>query len=484
MSSRTRTALALVAAAVLVLPIGWLWQQSLTPSAYSVMDMGYVELGSGAPLPDRPHHGPGGHGTVSVADLTEHRRGKPGVQVTLTARSESITVGGHRMAGYTLNGSTPGPSIVATEGDLVEVTLRNANISDGTTLHWHGLDVPNAVDGVAGVTQDAVQPGQQHTYRFVADQVGTYWFHSHQLSHDQVIGGLFGSIVVMPKAGIAQDHDVTAVAHTYRGNRTLNGRTTDQPVAAQPGDTVRVRIINTDNGTLSAWASVPYRVVAVDGYDLNRPTPVSDQRLSIPAGGRADVEVTVPRGPAARVQIGASTALVIGAGPAPARPAQPTHALDLLTYGKSDGKPVARADRTFEYVIGRRAGFLDGSPGIWWTVNGHMYPNIPMYMVREGEDVRFRIVNDSADSHPMHLHGHHARLLDVDGRAARGSAIWLDSVDVKPGQRVDLQFRADNPGVWMDHCHNLSHASEGLVAHLMYEGVTTPYRVGDRNQPE
>ena len=86
----------------------------------------------------------------------------------------------------------------ATEGDLVEVTLVNDDVADGATLHWHGVDVPNAADGVAGVTQDAVMPGEEFVYRFVADQVGTFWYHSHQVSHEQVQRGLFGALVIEP----------------------------------------------------------------------------------------------------------------------------------------------------------------------------------------------------------------------------------------------------------------------------------------------
>lgn len=488
MSSRLRLLLALGAAAAVVLPVGWFWQQSLLPSAYSVMDMGYPDGGSGPALaPHADHHAGqrgGATGATSVTELTEQTAGPPDVRMTLVARAQPITVAGHRFDGYTLNGSTPGPSIEATQGDLVAVTLRNANIADGTTLHWHGLDVPNAVDGVAGVTQDAVMPGESHTYRFVADQVGTYWFHSHQVSHEQVLGGLLGSIVITPKAGIAQDLDVTALAHTYRGNRTLNGRSADQRVAAKPGQRVRVRVINTDNGTLAAWTSTPFRVLAVDGHDLDRPSVVTDRRLAIPAGGRADLEVIVGRTAPARVQIGATTALIIGAGQHTAKPTRPHRTVDLLSYGRPSAEPVAKPTRTFDYVIGRRPGFLDGKPGFWWTVNGHLFPDVPMFTVRDGEDVRFRIRNDSGEGHPMHLHGHHARLLAIDGRTAQGSAIWLDSIDVEPDQSVDIQFRADNPGIWMDHCHNLPHATEGLVAHLMYQGVTTPYRMGDRNRPE
>ena len=109
-----------------------------------------------------------------------------------------------------------------------------------------------------------------------------------------------------------------------------------------------------------------------------------------------------------------------------------------------------------------------------------------MYMVEEGDVVVFRIENNSGKAHPMHLHGHHAVVLSRDGTPATGSPWWVDSVDVQDDESMEIAFLADNPGIWMDHCHNLDHASEGLMAHLMYAGVTTPYLMGrdSGNDPE
>jgi FtsP/CotA-like multicopper oxidase with cupredoxin domain len=113
-------------------------------------------------------------------------------------------------------------------------------------------------------------------------------------------------------------------------------------------------------------------------------------------------------------------------------------------------------------------------------------PNIPMYVVREGDVVRVRISNGSGDVHPMHLHGHHAVVLSRNGVKATGSPWWFDSLNVEDGETYDVAFVADNPGIWMDHCHNLKHADQGLLAHLMYDDVTEPYRVGgdSGNEPE
>jgi FtsP/CotA-like multicopper oxidase with cupredoxin domain len=340
------------------------------------------------------------------------------------------------------------------------------------------------------VTQDAVHIGEEHTYRWVADTAGTYWYHSHQVSHEQVIGGLLGPLVVHPRGADRDTTDVLAVAHTYPGGRTLNGLEGDVPVEAAPGSSVRVRLVNTDNGPVRAWSGSPYTVAAVDARDVNEPTLVEGRWLTVTAGGRVDLVLDVPEdGSAARVHLGASTSLVIGpeGSSAPAVP-EPEEELDLLDYGSPAplGFDPADADRRFDYSIGRRPGFVQGRPGLWWTVNGHMWPDVPMFMVAEGDVVRMEIDNHSGDVHPMHLHGHHAVVLSRNGEPATGSPLWFDSLNVQDGERYEVAFVADNPGVWMDHCHNLEHAADGLMAHLMYTGVTTPYRIGGDhgNHPE
>ena len=91
------------------------------------------------------------------------------------------------------------------------------------TIHWHGVDVPNAEDGVAGVTQNAVLPGQSYTYRFRVHQVGTFWYHTHQVSSEEVQRGLFGALVIEPRAHLAAGRRPLLVAHTFDGIPTLDG---------------------------------------------------------------------------------------------------------------------------------------------------------------------------------------------------------------------------------------------------------------------
>ncbi|MDX3004512.1 multicopper oxidase family protein [Kribbella solani] len=473
-----------VALAVLV-PLGYLWATSLVPGEYNPAEMGYADYGGGPAAPGHDHDMAGMSGT-SVADLTGPKTGIPNVNVTLTARKQKFQLAsGETIDGYTVNGTSPGPTIRARVGDLIQVTFVNESVKDGATLHWHGIDVPNAEDGVAGVTQDAVPVGGKHVYRFKAEQAGTYWYHSHQISSDEVKGGLFGAIVIAP----AVPGDVVAAIHTYDGKRTINGRTGAWQADVPAGTAARVRVINTDNAILRVGLlGTSYKVVAVDGRDVHGPTATT-AAYALPAGGRVDLEAVVPAG-GMRLIAGIPT-LSLAIGPAGTNP--PTanlsaETVDLLTYGTPApiGFDPGQANRDFQYRIGRRPGFLDGVPGLWWTINGHKFPDVPMFMVAEGEVVRMTISNTSGQAHPMHLHGHHAVVLSRNGARATGSPWWTDTLEVGNKETYEIAFVADNPGLWMDHCHNLPHASQGLMTHLMYEGITTPYRVGgdSGNKPE
>ena len=480
------------------------WSSTLL-GEYSVMDMGGGHSGAGDHGHDgHAEHGAGGAGAsaasgtggatgeVDVTTLTADPERPADVRVELVARQGTIDVpGGRAVEGYTVNGTSPGPEIRARQGDLVEVEFVNESVAAGATLHWHGIDVPNAADGVAGITQDAVPVGGRHVYRFEATDAGTYWYHSHQVSHEQVLRGLLGAIVIDPAEppAIPADVDVTALLHVYGGQHTLNGRADDEHVAAEPGSIVRVRVINSDQGTAAVWSAAPFRVLAIDGHEVNGPTVIEDRRVLIPAGGRADVAVQAPSRGAVGLHVGGARSIVVGdpAASAPQAP-QPSETLDLLDYGDPAplGLDTTSPDRSFDYVIARRFGLIDGRPGNFWTINGRMFPDVPMFHVSEGEVVVMRIVNDSGDVHPMHLHGHHVVVLSRDDVAASGSPWWVDSLDVRPGESYEIAFVADNPGIWSDHCHTLPHAVDGLVAHVMYDGVTTPFTInGDAgNLPE
>ena len=488
--------LGIAAAAIAVLAaigvVGTAWWNSRLPDTYNVMDFGELDFGGG-PRPAGAHSSHGHLGTTSVANLHGPQDGTADARFDLTAQEAAIRLpSGKTVDALTFDGSLPGPELRVRRGDLVEVVLRNRDVAAGVTIHWHGVDVPNAEDGVAGVTQDAVAPGESYTYRFRAEQVGTFWYHSHQVGSKEVRRGLFGAFVIEPADGVTEGTlDLALVAHDFDGIQTLNGRDGVQRRAVDPGTPVRLRLVNTDNTPRRfALAGVPFRIGAIDGTDLDGPTPIERRALVVAAGGRYDLTFTMPAAP---VELGIGVgdpALALSPDGRGRRLApMPEEVFDPLTYGRPAVTPFdasSRFDRRFTLEIGRKPGFFDGRPGFQWTLNGGIYPDVPVFVVEDGDLVRMTITNDSGGLHPMHLHGHHMLVLSRDGRPSTGSPWWVDTLDVADGERYELAFRADNPGLWMDHCHNLRHAAKGLTMHIAYAGVHTPFLAGGEaeNRPE
>jgi FtsP/CotA-like multicopper oxidase with cupredoxin domain len=373
------------------------------------------------------------------------------------------------------------------------------------TLHWHGYDVPNAEDGVAGVTQDAVPPGGSHVYRFRAVQVGTFWYHAHQASSVEVDGGLYGGFVVRDRPGDQPDDpldegpdstDLIVLDHGWRppggflAGSEFDPATAVERRAVQPGAPVRLRLVNTDSAAHRyAVHGASWRLAAVDGSAVAGATPVRDRSLLLAAGGRYDLRFTMPAGPVTLTGLGDGVRLLFGDPPAAAPRSTGGPDLDLLTYGSATTAvidPDARFDRDFRIEMDRKIGFRSGRIGYQWAVNGRIYPRMPMLMVAQGDLVRTTFVNRTTADHPMHLHGHHMLVLSRNGHQSTGSPWWTDTLNVAPGEQYVVAFRADNPGIWMDHCHDLQHAADGFVMHLAYQGVTARYRIGSDtpNQPE
>jgi FtsP/CotA-like multicopper oxidase with cupredoxin domain len=489
-------------------------QASALPDRFSMMAHENMDYGG---RPEAGHgsghsHGHGYHArhsdhvsSVSVTELTGPSEGEPDRRFTLMTQETRIRLSsGETVEAWAFDDKAPGPELRVRRGDLVEVTLVNEDIEDGVTLHWHGIDVPNAEDGVAGLTQNAVRPGERYTYRFRAERPGTYWYHSHQVSSQQVRMGLFGAFIVEPKEPEQEDaREITVMAHSWENGEgrvaTIGASDTLEREAVAPGTPVRLRLVNTDSYPVTfSLTGTPFKVAAIDGTDLNAPADLTDTSLELAAGGRYDVTFTMPSRP---VRLGVPETVGLagenpdlglllssdGEGNAPTLTSGPE--FDPASYGKPEPTPFGSSsdfDREFAVVLDNRPGFYDGLFYGLWTINGEVFPDTPMQMVREGDLVKMTFVNRSFMDHPMHLHGHHVLVLSRNGEPVGGSPWWADTLNVAPGESYEVAFRADNPGTWMDHCHNLDHAAQGMTMHLGYEGVTTPFKVGEEtgNRPE
>lgn len=436
---------------------------------------------------------------------------------TLTpAPAERAAAGETALPVWAYDGQVPGPVLRFRRGDWVDIDLHN-RLPDATTVHWHGIRLPNAMDGVPHLTQDPIAPGARFRYRFRLPDSGTYWYHPHLGTAEQLERGLSGALIVeddqpppvdadLPwvlddwrldaQGRIAEDfyrfHDV---AHGGRlGQRlTVNGEVKPE-LALRTGQRVRLRLINAANARIFALqpeAGVNAWLIGRDGMPSPQAVPW-DAPLLIGPGMRADVVVDAPRagrfairqlsGAGAREAETLATLVVTGADERASRPApvpsrhEPPPAPDLanalahtLRLGggarSRDGWPDDPAAAREARQRRRAAGAKEADPA--WTINGHAHVgdhhghHAPAFRAAPGRTVRITFENPTAWWHPMHLHGHHFKVLSRNG-VAIGEAAWRDTVLLAPGDRAEVAFVADNPGRWMVHCHVLEHHAGGM----------------------
>jgi len=477
---------------------------SKLPEASDMMNHDWIDEGGGTATrmsEGSNHHGhhQQAHneiGTVEVAALTGNIADPADVKFELVAQRKRITLAsGAVVDAWTYNGEIA-PELRVKHGDMIEVKLINQDIDSGVTIHWHGYNVPSAMDGVPGMTQNVVKPGQSFTYKFRAEQEGTYWFHSHQQAAEQVVKGLFGTLIVEPKQDVeAYAEQFTVINHrweTDQGYKKAFGNHDQlQWKQVRPGKTVKLRIINTHNlSERYLLQGTEYRIASIDGMRIQDPQPLSDQTaFRIGSGGRYDVTFTMPDHPVL-FKLGDSNndsnPGIIFYTETP--PEKPIFRAESAMFDPSDyGKPVAndvtaaiKFDREFQMILGNEMGFYNGTFYFLWTINGEVYPRVPTFIVKEGDRVKTTFVNKSLTEHPMHLHGHHMTVLKKNNEKVKTP--WLtDTLNVMPGESYEVAFIADNPGMWMDHCHNLDHAATGMILHLMYDHVRPSYEVGTRS---
>ena len=343
--------------------------------------MGYLDYGGGPAAPCRAHprrHGghSGRRSAVSVADLTATRTRKADVVVDLDRPQgpRSRSPSGSEVDGYTLNGTLPRPARSRSrQGQLVEVHLRNESVPDGITLHWHGVDVPNAEDGVAGVTQDAVEPGEELHLplrrRRTPAPTGTTPTRSRTSRSSAACSVRSSSGPSEPRP--AASRTSSRCSHTLRRHprpstaheATCRSTAEPGPAGPGPGGQHRQRAAARLGGRALPGASPS------TGTTSTSPTAVDGQAVAVTAGGRVDLEVTVPAdGTAVRVAGRRATARRDrpAAAPTPPPVAQPDERARpaRLRHARRRSASTRRTPTgTFDYSIGRRPGFVEGQAG-------------------------------------------------------------------------------------------------------------------------
>ncbi|NBC70739.1 multicopper oxidase domain-containing protein [Paenibacillus sacheonensis] len=421
-------------------------------------------------------------GMLSCAAITAPESSAPIRKFDITAARTILKLdNGETVEAWTFNGSSPGPELRVKEGDRVVVTLHNKDLEDGVTIHWHGIAVPCSQDGIAGVTQDAVPPGGQFTYTFIAASPGTYWYHSHQMSSIQASKGLLGALIVEPKQRPVSDPstvEATALYQQLGSAMLVNGSANGLAVPGKRGEQVRLRLINAGNETMEFDVDgAPFRVLAMDGHELHSPGLLDGTIIPIGAGQRYDLLIQVPESRQAVVYspMAESLSIRIGSGSHPQH-SEGGKLFSFVDYGMplpNDPAPSVEPDRHFELKLGQTL-FAK-------SINGKSFHEIPPMTVKEGDHILISVSNEGGGDHPFHVHGHTFRVLSRNGVALKGSPVYLDTLLTKKGETYELYMEANNPGLWMAHCHNLKHASMGMSMMLDYEGITTPYRVGTKS---
>jgi FtsP/CotA-like multicopper oxidase with cupredoxin domain len=411
---------------------------------------------------------------------------------------------------WAYNGTVPGPEIRLRQGDRLRVVVEN-RLREDTTVHWHGVRVPNAMDGVPELTQAPIAPdGGTFVYEFDLPDAGTYWYHPHQRSFEQVGRGLSGALIVEERAPIAVDRDVVWVLDDWRlkpdasisddfgamfdvshngrvGNTvTVNG-TVPKNFAVRAGERIRLRLINAANARIFGLEFRGHRpwVIALDGQPVEPHEPDGGRIILGPAM-RVDLVIDMMAAPDtvtpvidsfyARLAYKLLDFAYAGA-PLRARPAETPIALAANTMPEPDLAAAARHEIAFTGgMMGGMTGAMVGGQrmdmremmghGMAWAINGvaagNGHVHDPILTLERGRSYVLALRNDTAWHHPMHLHGHVFRVIARNGQPTIRRE-WQDTVLMGPRESADIAFVADNPGDWMFHCHILEHQAGGMM---------------------
>ncbi len=415
----------------------------------------------------------------------------------VAAETELPLLDGTMLRVWAYNGQVPGPTLRVRLGDTLRVRFVN-RLPQPTTIHWHGVRLPNAMDGVPHATQPPVEPGQSFTYEFTPKDAGTYWFHPHVRSSEQVERGLYGVLIVEDPTPAPYAQDVVWVlddwligadrqlvtefntphdlSHDGRwGNViTVNART-DTALHVGAGERIRLRLLNASNGRVYVpdFGDVAVEVIAVDGLYLRAPVPL--ERFELAPGNRLDVDITSTGNSSRLVKVTDTftrrpnpLALLQLDGGVPGQPRFPSPARARVpSWADALQAPI---QRTFALDV-RRGGPL----GLEWMFDGqpfagHDHAHAAIALVK-GRWTRLQFTNATARLHPIHLHGMFFKVIGRDGRSV-DEPFFRDTVLVHGRETVDIGLVPLDEGHWMMHCHILEHAEAGMMT--MIDVATSP----------
>ncbi|OWU81141.1 copper oxidase [Phaeobacter sp. 22II1-1F12B] len=404
---------------------------------------------------------------------------------------------------WSYDGKIPGSTLRIPQGGRLKRRLVN-DLPVPTSIHWHGIRIDNAMDGVAGLTQDAVPPGEIFDYDFTTPDAGTYWYHAHTNSMEQVARGLAGPLIVEEQEPPDVDRDEVILfddwllnpdtaqfsepfnhpmmlSHAGRIGNLLGANGTYDPVLpAKRHERLRLRLINAANARildlrlhgLKGWT------IALDGMPLEKPEPV-DGAITLAPAQRVDliVDVIADTGEEAgllhlanddswqvlvRMPVTGKAATHTRDAPLalPPNPRMDVPGLDTAQQLEMTMEGGAMRGLSSANYQGRDMGFRElMQKGQFWALAGQVgMTETPFAQLNMGETVRLKLMNDTVFAHAMHLHGMHFRQVRANGSLGP----MRDTILSLPNQPLEIAFVAHNPGKWLFHCHMLAHAASGM----------------------
>jgi FtsP/CotA-like multicopper oxidase with cupredoxin domain len=431
---------------------------------------------------------------------------KRSVELTASETKADLVRTGKPTDVWAFNRIVPGPEIRIRRGERVRVRVKN-ELKEETTVHWHGVRVPNDMDGVPHLTQQPIRPGEDFEYSFVCPDAGTYWYHPHQRSFEQVGRGLYGPLIVEDHEPLAVDREITWVLGDWRllsdasisndfghlhdlthagriGNTvTVNGQITEG-VSVRAGERIRLRLINAATARIFGLEFENHSplIIAYDGHAVEPHSP-ENKLVVLGPGMRIDVlldfvgEAGTKHRVVDRYYRGREYRLLDFAYSAEQAVKPPSGSIRLApsVLPEPDLASAARHEVILDggMMSGMQSAIVDDEEldvralirkRLFWAMNGvaaTSHAHKPMLTLKHGQSCVLKVINRSGWPHPMHLHGHAFRLLSRNGQPTKYRE-WLDTVLIAAREEAEIAFVADNHGDWMFHCHILEHDVGGM----------------------
>lgn len=399
------------------------------------------------------------------------------------------------------NQSIPGPILRIQQGEESIIQFHNA-LQEPSSIHWHGLRIENAMDGVPGMTQALVQPGETFDYRLTPPDAGTYWYHSHQRTWAQLALGLAGVLIVEEEQPPVVDQDLVFAIDDWRvsedlqidtsslgsmhdwshGGRmgniiTVNGEMARTfPVAT--GERIRLRLLNIANSRIMTlrFNQPDISVIAVDGQPVKTQT-LDTGIITLAPGQRSDLIIDISSEPnsssaiellikdqAYQVASFETTATAKRESLLDSSIALPDNPVNEIVLPNKfvqiplhiGGGAMGRMNKAIyqgeemdirELVQNNQIWALNGIAGL---------SEAPLFSVKRGTAISLDVENDNVWPHAMHVHGHHF----IDDENINE---WRDTALFNRRDRRSLKMITDNPGKWLIHCHMIEHQASGMV---------------------